>query len=266
MSQPAFSLIVCIPGEKPVLHELGEGVVTFGRSPENGIQILVAEVSVRHGTFTGAGGVYRLADTGSTNGTKLNGVPVGAEGVELSPMDRIFLGTMVPAYFVPSAILDSTPIEELIASIEAAPKTAAPVAVQPKTAPVAVSAAAAPLPKAPPTGGATVRLDQVRNPGTGASPVRPAVSPLPPRQPVTGGPPRPPGVPPAGRPPVTGQPPKAPGAPPAGRPPVTGQPPKAPGAPPAGGPGAPQPLPLKRPLPGAATIPLPKLPPKPGGQ
>ena len=256
MSQPAFSLIVCIPGEKPVLHELGEGVVTFGRSPENGIQILVAEVSVRHGTFTGVGGVYRLADTGSTNGTKLNGVPVGAEGVELSPMDRIFLGTMVPAYFVPSAILDSTPIEELIASIEAAPKTAAPVAVQPKTAPVAVSAAAAPLPKAPPTGGATVRLDQVRNPGTGASPVRPAVSPLPPRQPVTGAPPKPPGAPP-----------RPPGVPPAGRPPVvTGQPPKAPGAPPAGVPGAPQTLPLKRPLPGAATIPLPKLPPKPGGQ
>lgn len=256
MSQQAFSLIVCIPGEAPVRHDLNKEIISLGRSPENDIQVLVAEVSVKHGLVSRVGESYRLSDTGSTNGTSVNGAPVGGEGVELSPMDKVILGTTVPAYFVPSAVLESTPIDELIASIEAAPKAAVAPSAQPKTAPVAIATAvraAVPLPGAPAAGATTVKLDQVRAPG-GAPPIRPAASPVAPRQPLAGapagGPPKPPGVP-------VGGPPK---------PPVGGQPAKIPTAPPAGGGAAPQPLPLKRPAPGATTIPLPKLPPKPGGQ
>jgi hypothetical protein len=258
MSSQAFSLIVCLPEEPPVRHDLTDATVTIGRSPENGLQVLVAEVSVKHGSIGRSGESFVIADGGSTNGTTVNGASVGPEGVALSPMDKIVFGTLVPAYFVPSVVLDSTPMEELIASIEAAPKAAVAVA-QPKTAPVATAArAAVPLPGGPVVGASTVKLDQVRGPAPGG--VRPAAVPLAPRQPLPGAP--------AGGPP---KPPGAPGAPVAPRPPgvapVTAprpgavQPAKLPTAPPAG---APAPIPLKRPAPGAPTIPLPKLPPKPG--
>ena len=259
MSSQAFSLIICLPDEAPARHDLTDAAVTIGRSPENGIQILVAEVSVRHGSIGRAGDSFVLADSGSTNGTTVNGSPVGPEGVALTPMDKIVFGTLALGYFVPSAVLDSTPMEELIASIEASPKTAAAVA-QPKTAPVAVRAAV-PLPGAPAAGAATVKLDQVRGPVAPGG-VRPAAVPLAPRQPIpgapAGGPPKPPvapGVP--GAPPA----PRAPGVVPAAPRPAGVQPAKLPTAPPAG---APAPIPLKRAAPGAATIPLPKLPPKPG--
>jgi predicted component of type VI protein secretion system len=283
MSENAFSLIVCLPGEEPARHDLAGDSVTFGRSPENQIQMLVAEVSVRHGRLDRDGDVYRIVDPGSTNGTRLNGAPVGPEGVPLKPMDRLVIGTVVNAYFVPAAILASTSPADLVASLEASKAPATP-----KTAPVAVSAApatpaapaapgapAAPVrpgvpaapgaparaaspvggPPAPPTspGGATVKLDQVRGPG-----VKPAAIPAPPRPPATGVPAAPatpaaPGaapVRPAGVVPV-----KPPGA-------VPVRPPGAPGAAPA--PGGVQPIPLKRPAPSSPTIPLPKSPPKPG--
>lgn len=266
MSNPAFSLIVSLPGEEPVRHDLGDGPHTFGRSPENDIQVLVSEVSVRHGRIEKEGEGYRVFDNGSTNGTRLNGAPVGQEGATLAPMDQLLLGTVVPAYFVPAAVLASTSLPELVASLEAAPKAAS----QPETAPVAVVAPAGPgavklAPAAPgavkpapvraaiplggapatPGGASTVKLDQVRSAPPG---VRPAAVPAPPRKPIAG--------PPAGGPkPPVAAPLRPPGAPAAGAPPA--------GAPPAGGPVAPKPIPLKRPDPASPTLPLPKLPPKP---
>jgi predicted component of type VI protein secretion system len=275
MSQQAFSLIICIPGEEPARHDLTPETVSIGRSPENGIQILVAEVSVRHGSVGRAGEFFVLADTGSTNGTTVNGVPVGADGVALSPMDKIVFGTLVAAYVIPSVILDSTPVHELIASIEAAPKAVQAVA-QPKTAPVATAVrAAVALPGASSPGSSTVKLDQVRAPAPAPGGVRPAAVPIAPRQPLpgapgapAGGPPRAPGAPAAPAPPrapgVPGAPPapRAPGVAPLAPPRPAGvQPAKLPTAPPAG---APATIPLKRVAPGAPTIPLPKLPPKPG--
>ena len=233
MSSAEFSLIICLPDEAPARHDLSDGAVSIGRSPDNGLQILVAEVSVKHGSIGREGEAFILADSGSTNGTTVNGAPVGSDGVALSPMDKIVFGTFVPAYFVPSVVLDSTPMEELIASIEAAPKVAAPAAHL-KTAPVATAVrAAVPLPGEPAAGSSTVKLDQVRGPAP--SGIRPATVPLAPRQPLPGGP--------AAQRPAGVQPAKLPAVPPAG---------------------SPAPIPLKRPAPGAATIPLPKLPPKPG--
>ncbi len=254
MSSSAFSLIVCRPGEAPSRHDLTDESIAIGRSPENGLQILVAEVSVKHGSLSRSGDTFTLIDAGSTNGTTVNGAPVGPEGVALGPMDKIVLGTVVPAYFVPAAVLDSTPMEELIASIESSPKNAAPAA-EPKTAPIATAVrAAVPVAVESDPGAATVKLDQVRGPAPGAA--RPAPVPL--RQPLpavpAGGPPRPAGapVPPAAPQPGGVQPVRPPVAVPAGA------------APPAAPAGPPQPIPLKQPLPGAPSIPLPKPPPKPG--
>lgn len=271
MSEPSFSLIVALPGEEPVAHELQGDAITLGRSPENQIQVLVAEVSVRHCQIVGDDAGYRLVDPGSTNGTVVNGQPVGPEGVLLSPMDRILLGTLVPAYYVPSSMLAATSAAQLIATIEA---SAPPARV--KTAPVALAApAAAPagvraaVPLAPsaaaPSGPATVKLDQVRAPGG----VRPAPVPTAPRQPLAppaGAPATPVPAPlrPPGAAPVA--PPKAPGAPAPiplrpGVAPAAAVPAKpAPGVIPVKPVSGASTVPIKRVAPSAPTIPLPKKP------
>jgi hypothetical protein len=282
MSENSFSLIVALPGEEPIAHELEGDAITFGRSPENQIQVLVAEVSVRHGQLVREGDGYRIVDPGSTNGTHVNGQPIGPEGVVLNPMDRLLLGTLVPAYFVPSSMLVANAPAKLIATIEA---SAAPARV--KTAPVSIASPAAAAPgvraavplgaPAPvvPGGPATVKLDQLRAPGPG---VRPAPVPTAPRLPAAPAavapaaapaPLRPPGVAP-----VTPVAPVAPVAP--------ANAPAAPGAPTPVRPAAPlaaaipvkpaagvipvnpvsgaSTVPIKRVAPSAPTIPLPKKP------
>lgn len=271
MSEPSFSLIVALPGEEPVAHELQGDAITFGRSPENQIQVLIAEVSVRHGQIVRDDAGYRLVDPGSTNGTRVNGQPVGPEGVVLNPMDRILLGTVVPAYYVPSSMLAGNSAAQLIATIEA---SAPPARV--KTAPVATAAPAtgvrAAVPLAPaaaaPSGPATVKLDQVRAPAPGG--VRPAPVPTAPRQPLAPpagapaaapapAPLRPPGVAPVA-------PPKAPGVPAAvpvrpGVAPAAVAPAKpAPGVIPVKPVSGASTVPIKRVAPSAPTIPLPKKP------
>lgn len=263
MSDNAYSFIVCLPGEKPVRHDLGADAISFGRSPDNDIQILVAELSKKHGQLVKDNDSYRVIDSGSTNGTQVNGQAVGSEGVVLSPKARLVLGTIVPAYFVPASELEGRSLEEVVSSLE----SAAPPAT-PKTAPVAVAAAGgAPAPvraaipvAAPATpAGATVKLDQVRGPAP--VPVKPVAVP-----------PQAPGAAPVApvAPGTTPQPLRPPGAAPG----VAPVPVKPVAAPPAAAPapvkpGVPQPL---RPpgvapapvAPSAPTIPLPKTPPKPG--
>jgi len=161
MPNQEFSLIVSMPDQDPSQHKLEGDGVSVGRGPDSGIQILVAEVSVQHGAFEATEEGWKLVDGGSTNGTKVNGAPVG-DGVELSPMDRILFGDTIPAYFVPTAVLEATPVEELIGCIDAEKKDApAPVA---EAAPAAAAPAAPvkPAATAPSSGNSTVKLGQVK--------------------------------------------------------------------------------------------------------
>ena len=161
MPNQEFSLIVSMPDQDPSQHKLEGDSVSVGRGPDSGIQILVAEVSVQHGAFEATEEGWKLVDGGSTNGTKVNGAPVG-DGVELSPMDRILFGDTIPAYFVPTAVLEATPVEELIGCIDAEKKDApAPVA---EAAPAAAAPAAPvkPAATAPSSGNSTVKLGQVK--------------------------------------------------------------------------------------------------------
>lgn len=271
MSNNAFSLVVKIAGQDPVKHDLEADSITFGRGPDNGIQVLVAEVSVKHGELEKSGDTYKIADHGSSNGTTVNGSPVNSDGTELAPMDKILLGSTTPAFFVPTAIAGSGSLEELIAGIEAAPKGA------PVTAPVAVAAAVAPatpgkpaplqpaavkpaavapaapgkpaplqpaavkpaaVAPAPVAGASTVKLEQVQVPKPGVA------APAGPVAPKVGGAPAP--MKPPGAAPVA---PAAPAAPSPGGPPAPAAM-KPPGA-------VPAPVPLKKVEPKAPSIPLP---------
>jgi hypothetical protein len=245
MSNNAFSLVVKIADQDPVKHDLEADTITFGRGPDNGIQVLVAEVSVAHGELVKAGDAYKIIDKGSSNGTKVNGRPTNPGGTALAPMDKILLGATTPVYFVPTAVADSGSLEELIAGIESAPK-AAPVATAVAVSPAAPSkpaplkpapvspaapiepAAVQPAAALPVPGASTVKLAQVQTPRPGA--------------PAPGGP----------LAPKVGGPPVAP-APLAPRPggPLAPVPVK-----PAGG-AVPAPVPLKKAAPKAPSIPLP---------
>lgn len=67
------TLNVTLPDGTEQSHDLAEDVITVGRLPDNTLQIDDASVSSNHGTLTLVDGEYVLRDTGSTNGTRLNG-------------------------------------------------------------------------------------------------------------------------------------------------------------------------------------------------
>lgn len=256
MSSKLFSLIVSIPEQDPAIHELSRDSVSLGRGPDNDIQVLVSEVSVKHAEFKIHGDFVKIADVGSTNGTKVKGEVINEAGVELSEKSKVLLGETIPAYIVSAADLEGSSPDDLIKFIEEAEESAGA-----KTEPVAPVATAVPAatPVAPVKPGA-VELGAVAAPAAPAasgattvklSAVKPNNGPA-----LTGG-----GKPPA---PAIASPPK----------------PAAPAVPtPAGGPVAPKPIapaapgeakpvapvPLKRPGAegGPKPVPLPKTPPKP---
>lgn len=105
-------------------------VITVGRSPENDIVLEDKKVSAKHLALSrNESGETFVQDLGSTNGTLVNGKPIGAEPHLIFPEDQILIGdTLLPwfDYFaakahwknketildqeaVPSGIFDSVP-------------------------------------------------------------------------------------------------------------------------------------------------------------
>jgi len=62
-------------GTQPV-HDLSEETLTIGRLADNGLHIDDASVSSHHAEITFEGGEWHLHDSGSTNGTFINGEKV----------------------------------------------------------------------------------------------------------------------------------------------------------------------------------------------
>jgi hypothetical protein len=73
-------------------YPLGEKQVVIGRSPDCTIVLDDANVSRRHAEVKVVNGAYAVSDLGSTNGTKVNGVAVGADRA-LRDGDIITLGS-----------------------------------------------------------------------------------------------------------------------------------------------------------------------------
>jgi pSer/pThr/pTyr-binding forkhead associated (FHA) protein len=69
-------LIITTQSQGKIGYEFTEDVITIGRSPENMIVIEDGSVSSRHAQMEREGETYRLKDLGSTNGTRVNGLPV----------------------------------------------------------------------------------------------------------------------------------------------------------------------------------------------
>jgi pSer/pThr/pTyr-binding forkhead associated (FHA) protein len=69
-------LIITTQSQGKIGYEFTEDVITIGRSPDNMIVIEDGSVSSRHAQMEREGDNYRLKDLGSTNGTRVNGLPV----------------------------------------------------------------------------------------------------------------------------------------------------------------------------------------------
>lgn len=69
---------------------LGETIITIGRVPESVITLEDPNVSRNHAEIRPQGGAFVLADLGSTNGTKINGVKVSER--ELQDGDEMTFG------------------------------------------------------------------------------------------------------------------------------------------------------------------------------
>jgi hypothetical protein len=77
-------------------HELTEDLITIGRGPDNMIVINDPSVSTHHAQLHGAGETYRLKDLDSTNGTRVNDLPVGETALRFG--DRIRFGAAEARY------------------------------------------------------------------------------------------------------------------------------------------------------------------------
>jgi len=80
-------------------HELTEEHITFGRAPDNMLEIEDASVSSHHGTLTLQDGDYVLRDVGSTNGSRLNGKDLATDtDYHLQDGDSVRLGKVEGTY------------------------------------------------------------------------------------------------------------------------------------------------------------------------
>jgi len=91
-------LIVTTDTQGKIAYEFTEDLITIGRAPDNMIVIEDASVSGRHAQLEVAGETYRLKDLESTNGTRVNGIPITDTPLRFD--DRIRFGG-VEARFEP---------------------------------------------------------------------------------------------------------------------------------------------------------------------
>ena len=87
--------ISCWKGESKPFH-LDDGEHTVGRADQNAVQISAPRVSNRHAVIRVDGERLFVRDLGSSNGTEVNGKPIGAEEVEVVDHSLVsFAGAMM---------------------------------------------------------------------------------------------------------------------------------------------------------------------------
>src|SRR3954462_8628728 len=81
------TLIIQLPGLPAVSHVLKDETITIGRLKGNTIVIEDSSISLMHAKITRKDGQFFLKDLNSTNGTIVNGQPIGE--VRLRDQDRV---------------------------------------------------------------------------------------------------------------------------------------------------------------------------------
>ena len=69
-------LVIVSGAKKGTITPLGNLEVTIGRDADNGVCLSEAAVSRKHCAIRSEGGIYKITDLNSRNGTFVNGIPV----------------------------------------------------------------------------------------------------------------------------------------------------------------------------------------------
>lgn len=143
------TLSIQLPGLPPVSHVLKDETITIGRMKGNTIVIEDSSISLMHAKITRKNGDFLLKDLNSTNGTIVNGQPIGE--VRLRDMDRVRFAE-ITCQFLPDA--PTAPDQIQTQQISIPPRPAAPLQVAsappPPVAAPSTPAAALPVAAAPP--------------------------------------------------------------------------------------------------------------------
>ncbi|MDF1825616.1 MAG: FHA domain-containing protein [Verrucomicrobiales bacterium] len=100
MSSQLYNLVVEIPGRPPRHYQLSASVISIGRGDQNSIIVEDDAVSGSHCELRLHERNYRIVDSGSTNGTLLNGERISGVPKKLRDGDRLSLGLTATARFV----------------------------------------------------------------------------------------------------------------------------------------------------------------------
>ena len=85
-------LIITTEAQGKIAYEFTEDLISIGRAPDCMIIIDDPSVSGRHAQLEVAGETYRLKDLDSTNGTRVNGIPITETVLRFD--DRIRFGAV----------------------------------------------------------------------------------------------------------------------------------------------------------------------------
>jgi predicted component of type VI protein secretion system len=132
MAVPTYQLVMRSGPTPGRAFDLNKPLMTIGRDVTNDITISDAEISRKHTRLTAQAGGYLIEDTGSTNGTFVNGQRLMGPHL-LRPGELVLLGENVslsyePVQFDPDATMAASP---------AVPPVAPPLSPQPIAPPYA---------------------------------------------------------------------------------------------------------------------------------
>ncbi len=115
MPNTRYCLLIALPEGTVKHYLLSADSVTIGRAEANSIVLDWETVSGGHCELRRKGRQYEIRDLGSTNGTQLNGKPLGREPHQLSGSDILVIGLNVKVRLVVmEEIKNSVPKEALV--------------------------------------------------------------------------------------------------------------------------------------------------------
>src|SRR5881227_701990 len=137
------TLTIQLPGQLPVFHVLKDETITIGRLKGNTIVIEDSSISLMHAKITRKDGQFFLKDLNSTNGTIVNGQPIGE--VRLRDLDRVRFAEITCQFVAASA---TAPDQIQTQQISIPPRSGVPLqvtATPPPPAAALLTVAAAPI-------------------------------------------------------------------------------------------------------------------------
>jgi pSer/pThr/pTyr-binding forkhead associated (FHA) protein len=117
-------LVFTTEAQGKIAYEFTEELITIGRAPDNPIVIDDPSVSSHHAQLERTGETYRIKDVGSTNGTRVNGVPITQTLLRFE--DRVRFGAIEARFEADKSGSHPLPERERI-EVKPAETSAAPV-------------------------------------------------------------------------------------------------------------------------------------------